>query len=171
MSDYGLNFGFRRDEPSVKEGRQKVPATGDFYIGDLVTHDTENPGFVKKAPENARFEGGYTGLLIQEEGWQTSYFGAEVVDSFGRGKALNGKPTAIYTGQGLKIWLKNTEGATRRDGRTVTGRTVVDTTGLTAGDLLKWDGSKWVKTTTDSQGALRVTIVDAAKGYAEAVVR
>lgn len=171
MSDYGLNFGFRRDEPSVKEGRQKVPAAGEFYIGDLVTHDTANPGFLKKAPENARFEGGYTGLLIQEEGWTESYFNAPIVDSFGRGRALNGKPTAIYTGQGLKVWLKNTTGGTRSDGREVTGRTVVDLTSVVAGDLLKWTGTAWTRTTTDSQGALRVTIVDAAKGYVEAVVR
>ena len=171
MSDYGLNFGFRRDEPSVKEGRYRVPATGDFRIGDLVTVDFANPGFIKKAPDNARFEAGVTGLLIQEEGWHPSFYAAPIVDSFGRGKAVNGQPTAIYAGAGLKVWYRNTDAQTRPDGRRVDAVTVATVAGLALGDLLKWDGSKWVKTTTDSQGALRVVGLDTETKYVEAVVR
>lgn len=169
MSDYGLNFGFRRDEPSVKEGRYRVPASGDFRIGDLVTVDFTNPGFVTKAAANARFEGGVTGLLIQEEGWHPSVYAAPIVDSFGRGKAINGQPAAIYTGDGLKIWLRNTGSQTRPDGRQISSVTVVDLTSVVLGDLLKWDGAKWARTTTDSQGALRV--VGLEDNYVEAVVR
>lgn len=159
MSDYGLNFGFRRSEPAVKEGRLSVPLTGDFRQGDLVTYDPANIGFLKHAAANSPAQGGFTGLLIQEEGWDVSAFGAPVVDTFSKGKALNGKPTTIVTGAGLKVWLKNTPAQTRWDGRAIPAVTVVDLTGVVVGDFLAWDGDSWARTVTDASGAMRVTSV------------
>lgn len=166
MSDYGLNFGFRRSEPSVREGRLRVPAAGDFFQGDLVTYDSANPGFLKKADADTKPQAGFVGLLVQEEGWDQSYFAAPVRDSNDKGKALNGKPAVIQTGPGNKVWLRNTEAQSRFDGRSIAGRAMF-TGSPTIGAYLKWDGSKWVSG-TEANGALRVTLV--GDGYLEAVL-
>lgn len=166
MSDYGLNFGFRRSEPNVREGRLRVPAEGDFFQGDLVTYDEANGGFLKKAPADTQPQAGFTGLLIQEEGWDVSHFAAPVRDSNDKGRVHNGKPAVIQTGPGNKVWLRNTGAQTRFDGRVIPAREVF--TGTPAiGDYLKWDGGKWVSGTAGN-GALRVTLV--GDGYLEAVL-
>ena len=147
-SDYGLNFGFRRSDETMRsgnEGRQKVPATGTFYQGDLVELDPANPGFIKKSAADAPIEPGFRGLLIQEEGWDAGIYEAPPGDSFTRGKVRNNRLCSIWTGAGLKIWLKNTGAQTRVDGRAIVARTVITATGLAIGDLVKWDGSKYVE--------------------------
>jgi hypothetical protein len=90
MTDYGLNFGFRRTlgDASVREGRYRVPKTGDFYQGDLVTIDHAAPGFVKKAAADAKIEPGVTGFLIQEFELASIYEPGDV-DSHFRGKTRN----------------------------------------------------------------------------------
>lgn len=168
MSDYGKNFGFRRSEPSYREGRLRVPATGDFYQGDLVTYDPANEGFLKHAADGAAVVGGFTGLLIQEEGWTGSVFEAPVQDTHSKGKALNGKQAVFMTGAGLKIWLRNTAAETRFDGRAIAARSVLTMTSVDAiGDELQWNGTKWVIKAAGA-GALRVTIV--GTDYVEAVL-
>ncbi len=167
MSDYGKNFGFRRSEPSVREGRLSVPATGDFYQGDLVTYDPANAGQLKRAGAGAAVVAGFTGLLIQEEGWDVSAFGAPVVDSNSKGKALNSHPAVIMTGAGLKVWLKNTD-AVSYHGRSIPARAAVDLTGVNAvGQELEWDGSGYQLKATGA-AVLRVTALGA--DYIEAVL-
>ena len=166
MSDYGKNFGFRRSEPAVREGRLGVPDTGDFYQGDLVTHDPDNPGKLRKAAAGDPVVGGYTGLLIQEEGWDISSFGAPNVDSNNKGKVLNGKQAVVMTGPGLKIWLRNTD-ESQYHGRTFPAVNRADLTGVAIGDELSWDGNKYVKASTGA-AVLRVTV--AGDGYVEAVL-
>lgn len=167
MSDYGKNFGFRRSEPSVREGRLSVPAAGDFYQGDLVTYDPASPGKLKHAAAGAAVAAGYTGLLIQEEGWDVSAFGAPVVDSNSKGKALNDHPAVVMTGAGLKLWFKNTD-AVNYHGRQIPAREAVDLTGIAAiGDELEWSGTGYQKKNTGA-AVLRVTALSA--GYIEAVL-
>lgn len=167
MSDYGKNFGFRRSEPAVREGRLGVPATGDFNQGDLVTYDPANPGKLRRAAAGEGVVGGYTGLLIQEEGWDVSAFGPPVVDSNNKGKVLNGKPAVIMTGAGLKVWLKNTAAVTYH-GRTFPAVTRFVATGVTAvGQELEWNGTAYAIKGTGT-AVLRVTAI--GDGYVEAVL-
>jgi hypothetical protein len=166
MSDYGKNFGFRRSEPAVREGRLGVPATGDFLQGDIVTYDPAAPGKLKRAAAGAPVVGGFTGLLIQEEGWDVSVFGAQVHDSNNKGKALNGKPAVLMTGAGLKVWLKNTA-EVNYHGRVFPAVTRVNLTGVAIGDELQWTGSAYAKKSTGA-GVLRVTAI--GDGYVEAVL-
>lgn len=169
--DYGLNFGFRRSDETMRtgnEGRQKVPAAGVFHQGDLVEFDPANPGFIKMSAADAPIEVGFRGLLIQEEGWDASHYEAAPGDSFTRGLVRNGRLCSIWTGAGLKIWLKNTAGQTRADGRIIAARTVLTAAGLVIGDYLKWDGAKWVEGVVATATA-RVTQTNATD-YAEAVL-
>ena len=45
-------------------------------------------------------------------------------------------------------------------------------TGVAVGDVLGWDGTRWVETngTTVTNGVLKVTAVDTTKGLVEAVL-
>lgn len=166
MSDYGKNFGFRRSEPSYREGRLGVPDTGLFRQGDLVTLDPDTPGKLMLAPAGAPVVGGYTGLLIQEEGWDVSTFGPQVVDSNNKGVVLNGKQAVVMTGAGLKIWLRNTAETTYH-GRTFPAVTRVDLTGVALGDELEWNGTRYAAKASGA-AVLRVTATDV--GYVEAVL-
>jgi hypothetical protein len=171
-SDYGLSFGFRRSDESMRsgtEGRLKVPAAGTFFQGDLVTFDPANPGFLKKAAANDPILAGYTGLLIQEEGWDASIYEAGPGDSYTRGRVRNGRLAAIWTGAGIKVWMKNVGASTRADGRSITERTILTATGLAVGDLLAWDGAKYVETGSADAAVGRVTLTNATD-YAEAVL-
>lgn len=174
-SDYGLNFGFRRSDETMRsgnEGRLKVPAAGTFHQGDVVTFDPANPGFIRMAPADSPIEPGFTGLLIQEEGWDTSIYQAAPGDSFGRGMAKNGRLASIWTGAGLKVWLKNTAGQNRADGRIIAARDVVDPAamaGLAIGDLLRWDSTRFAAGGTDANAFARVTLTNGVD-YVEAVL-
>lgn len=176
-SDYGLNFGFRRSDETMRsgnEGRQKVPAAGTFHQGDLVELDPANPGFIKMSAAGAPIEPGFRGLLIQEEGWDASIYEAAPGDSFTRGLVRNGRLCSIWTGAGLKIWLKNTAAQTRADGRAIEAREVITETGLAIGDLVEWDGAKFVEATGADDAAKAARAVGRATlvstDYAEIVL-
>jgi len=171
-SDYGLNFGFRRSDESVRvsEGRLKTPVTGTFRLGSLVTFDSANPGRLAAAAAGAVGDGATVGLLVQEEVWDRSIYETSHLDSFSLGLARNDRPAVITAGSGTKVWFKNTAGSTRADGRTTTAVTMVDLTGVNVLDYLTWDGAKFIKGTGVADSMLRVTSVDATNGYCEAVL-
>lgn len=168
MSNYGLNFGFRRSEPSVREGRLRVPAAGTFYQGDLVTYDPAAPGFLKHAAADAAPQAGFTGLLIQEEGWDIGHFEAPMTDSHSLGKVRNSAPAVIQTGPGNKVWIRNTAAQTRYDGRVIAARTPVVLAGVVVGDYLAWTGTAWAETAVVASAALRV--VEVGTDYLEALL-
>lgn len=173
-SDYGLNFGFRRSDESMRsgtEGRLKVPAAGDFNQGDLVTFDPANPGFIKKADAGTPVEPGFTGLLIQEEGWDASIYEVPVGDSFMRGKVRNGRLCAIWTGAGLKVWIKNTGAQNRADGRQIAARErlTAAAVALPIGGYLGWDGTRFTAATGADDAVARVTLTNGTD-YVEAVL-
>ena len=173
-SDYGINMGFRRSDESVlhKESRLKVPTTGTFRMGSLVTFDPANPGYLKAAAANEVGEGETVGLLTQEEVWDRSFYGPEHIDSFYLGIARNNRLADICAGSGAKIWLKNTLAQTRADGRVIAAVTMVDlTTGAPAvKDYLTWDGTKFVKSSNGfSDSMLRITLTNGSD-YCEAVL-
>lgn len=174
MASYGRNFGFRRSggDAATREGRFRVPATGDFHQGDLVTIDPANPGFLKKAAAGAQPEPGVTGFLIQEFELDSVYAPGKDqlanVDSNFRGKVKNGYLATIWAGPGVKIWLRNTPAKTRPDGHTVSARTVVNLASVAVGDTLEWTGTAWAKTDEGAE-ALRVVELSGTT-YAEAVL-
>lgn len=169
-SDYGLNFGFRRSDESLitKESRLKVPTTGTFRMGSLVTFDPANPGYLKAAAANEVGEGSTVGVLTQEEAWDRSIYAPNRIDSFYLGVARNNRLADIVSGAGGKVWLKNTAGQTRADGRVVAAVQMVDLTGVAVKDYLAWDGTKFVKGTDATDSMLRVTLTNGSD-YCEAV--
>lgn len=177
-SDYGYNFGFRRSDESMRsgtEGRLKVPAAGTFTQGQLVTFDPANAGFIKAAAAGDPIEPGYTGLLIQEDAWDIGLHENQVKSTQDLGAVINNRLCAIWTGAGLKIWLKNTVAKANAGQRAVPAVTVVTAVGLVIGDLLEWDGAKYVKATgadlaaQTARAVARVTLTNAVD-YVEAVL-
>jgi hypothetical protein len=172
-SDYGLNFGFRRSDESVRlsEGREKVPASGTFLLGSLVSMDPANLGFLKAAASAEVGEGGTVGLLVQEEIWDRSIYAPDRIDSFYYGVARNNRLAVISSGAGTKVWFKNTPAQTRADGRTIAAVTMVDfTTPPAQKDYLTWNGTNFLKSTNgESDSMLRVTLSNGVD-YVEAVL-
>jgi len=172
MSDYGLNFGFRRSDESMRsgnEGRQKVPATGTWFQGDLVTFDPANPGYIMKAAADAPIAPGYTGLLIQEDAWDLGVHGNQYKTSVDLRTVINDRLCSIWTGGGLKIWLKNTAATTKAGQRAAAAVTVVTVAGLAIGDYLKWDGAKYVEGASEAVSVARVTSTNGVD-YVEATL-
>lgn len=174
MTDYGVNFGFRRMDETIalREGRLKVPAAGTFKQGDIVARDTSAAGFLRIGANNEPAIVGMSGILIQEEGWDFSIYGESgVVDSYTKSIVRNSRLAQMVSGAGIKIWLRNNAQIVNPD-RTIAARTVVTVTSLAVGEYLGWDGSKYVENATAAQQHAVVTAVSGsgASGYAEAVL-
>jgi hypothetical protein len=176
-SDYGLNFGFRRSDESVRvsEGRFRTPITGSaLLIGTAVQIDPASAGFMKVCASAAPIVPGYAGLLVQEEIMIGSIYGAEVslLDSFSLGVAKKNTLSVITTGAGTKVWFKNTLLQNRADGRDISAVTIWDTTTNTPalGDALGWDGTKFAKTATAAAQWMTVTAISTTTGYVEGVL-
>jgi hypothetical protein len=174
-SDYGLNFGFRRSDESVRvsEGRFRTPTTGSaLLIGTAVQIDPANPGYLIACAANAPLVPGAAGILVQEEIQVGSIYGADVslLDSFSYGVAKPGRLSVISTGAGTKVWFKNSTAQARVDGRSISGVTICDLTGAGLGDTLGWDGTKWVKTTTATAAWMTITSISTATSYVEGVL-
>ena len=171
-SDYGLNFGFRRSDESMRsgtEGRLKVPATGTFHQGDLVTFDPAAPGFIKLADAKAGIDPGFTGLLVQEEAWNIPVHANQVLSTQDLDVVYNNRLCAIWTGAGLKIWLRNTAATTNPGQRARAAVTKVTATGAGIGDLLGWDGAKYAVTIVAAEAVGKITITNGVD-YVEAVL-
>lgn len=174
-SDYGLNFGFRRSDESVRvsEGRFRTPATGAaLLIGTAVQINPAAPGFLTPCAANAPIVPGVAGLLVQEEIWDSSFYGvpASNLDSFSLGVAKLNRLSVVTTGAGVKVWFRNGTSQSRADGRNISAVTIVDLTGATLGDTLGWDGTKWVKTTTAAAAWMTVTSINTTTNYVEGVL-
>lgn len=177
-SDYGPNFGFRRSDESmaIREGRYKTPVGSTLRLGSAVEVDAAT-GYLKQSAANAAPKSGLSGLLVQEEDFirkMGSGYNARSWDSYDLGVALADKLSVIFGGAGIKVWLKNTAGSTRADGRVIGAVTVVDVTNVAVGDGLGWDGSKWVKSDGNTTPHwLRVTVVSGSgsSAYVEAVLQ
>lgn len=173
-SDYGLNFGFRRSDESmaVREGRHKTPASGTaLLLGTAVEIDPANPGYMKQSAANANPITGFHGLLVQEESHLGSVFEAAPMlghDSLDLGTAKKDQLSVIWSGNGTKVWFRNTD-AYSRGGRTKDAVAMVNLTGVAVGDGLGWNGTQWVEADgTTVPRWLTVTLV--ATDYCEAVV-
>lgn len=170
MTNYGKNFGFRRSlgDTAIREGKYLVPADAtDWRQGIMVEIDFANPGYLKKSASGAKPEAGIRGLLIQEEGWNSSIFEGPQNDIHDMGFIRPGMRATIWSGAGFLIWLKNTP-AEARTGRNIVARTVVGP-GLVVGDTVQWDGDKYVKSTAAANVFAKATISsgDAGSEYVE----
>lgn len=172
-SDYGLNFGFRRSDESLRlsEGRFKTPVASTLKLGTAVEIDPAAPGYLKQSGTNAAPVPGKSGLLLQEENHLRGTYETWGYDSFDMGVAKADTLSVITSGAGVKVWFKNTTGVTRADGRVTSTVTMFTAAGLAVGERLGWDGSKWV----ESDGStiphwFVITSVDVAAGYVEAVL-
>ncbi len=177
MSDYGLNFGFLRSDESSRsaaEGRFKTPVGSALLLGTMVEIDPATPGYLKQSAVNGEVVTGFRGLLLQELEWDRSIYESDAagVDSLMKGVAKANRLAVITSGAGTKVWFRNTAGATRADGRVISGRTMATLTSVAVGDELGWDGSKWVEVNggTVTNAVMKVTAIDSAKGRVEAVL-
>lgn len=171
-SDYGVNFGFRKSDESVRnsEGRYRTPVSGTLLQGSLVTIDNASAGFLKVAPTNSPLVSGITGLLVQEEAQFRTIYETLDIDSFYLGVTYANRLSVITSGAGVKIWLKNTTSQTRADGRTIAAVTMFDaSTGTPAvGDSLAWNGTVFTKvgnSSTTAAVAVITAINTVASGY------
>lgn len=174
-SDYGLNFGFRRSDESVRvsEGRVKTPATGPaLLIGTAVELDPANAGFLRVAASGAKPRPGTCGLLVQEEIHIRGVQETLIVDSFSLGIARLNKLSVITTGAGTKVWFQNTAAQTTADGRSIDAVTMFTTTTVAVGHGLAWDGAKFINVTdpTDPTSFGEVTFYDSANQLVEMVL-
>ena len=172
-SDYGLHFGFRRSDESLRvaEGRFRTPATGTaLLIGSCVEIDPAAPGYLRVAAANALPRTGICGLLLQEEDWDVSIYAADNFDSYGKGTAKKNRLSVVTNGSGGKVWFDNRAAITRADGRVLPAVSIVEFVGgLAVGDKLGWNGTKWAKTIVAGQDHFELTEVNTAKEYVEAV--
>lgn len=174
-SDYGINFGFRRSDESVRlsEGRVKTPATGPLLLlGTAVEIDPAKAGFLRAAASGVGPRPGTCGLLIQEEVWDRTIYEAGRVDSFALGIAKPNRLSVISTGAGTKVWFKNTPAQSRADGRQINATTMFLATGVAVGRGLAWNGTQWVDVAspTDPTAFMEVTFFNPAASYVEAVL-
>lgn len=180
-SDYGLNFGFRRSDESMRvaEGRQRTP-DADLLLGTCVEIDPANPGIMRQGAANVVARTGSCGLLLQELDWDFSIYESSITDSFDKGVARRNRQAVITSGAGVKVWFKNTATINRADGRVIPARSLVNfatdgaggATTLAIGDQLGWDGTQWVKVdgVTLTEAHMEITEVDTDGEYVEAVL-
>lgn len=185
-SDYGLNFGFRRSDESmrVSEGRFKTPVGSALRLGTAVEINPASAGFLKVAAANVAPVTGVNGLLLQELEFERSIYDGpsdpSLMDSFQMGVAKANRLSVITSGAGVKVWFKNTAAQTRADGRVISAVDLVDfandgagaATTLAVGDKLGWSGTKWVKTaaTVVTNAVMTITDVNTTAKYLEAVL-
>lgn len=174
MSDYGLNFGFLRSDESSRssaEGRFKTPVGSALLLGTLVEVDPANAGYLKQAAAASVPVTGYCGLLLQELDFERSIYESDVtsIDSFQKGVAKPNRLAIITGGAGTKIWLRNTAGQNRVDGRVISARTMVaNAAAVAVGDQLGWNGTQWATGATNP--FMKVTAVSPSKLLVEAVL-
>lgn len=172
-SEYGLNFGFRRSDESLRlsEGRLKTPVGATLRIGTAVELDPATPGYLKQCAANARPVPGQHGLLVQEENFLMGTYDVVGYDSFDNGLSKPNTLSVVTSGAGVKVWYKNTTGATRADGRVTSTVTMFTAAAVALGDRLGWDGTKWVESDgTTIPHWFVVTSISVSTGYVEAVM-
>lgn len=172
MSFYGDNFGFRRSDESmaVAEGRFRTPATGNkLRQGSAVEINPASAGYMKQSATATTPVVGFHGILVQEEDQIAALYdvAGRTTDQFGTCK--KNTLSVIRCGAGTKVWFKNTAEKTGHDGEVVAAVTMGTFTGVVVGDLLTWDGSKWVETSS-ANAWMKVTAVSTASDYVEAVL-
>ena len=181
---YGRHFGMRSFENIVRDGRFRVPASGNpLLIGAPVMLDASNAGYLKAATE-ATAPGQNCGLVVFEHIQNKSDALTTNHDD-----PYNKVPLGVYAqmihGPGAKVWFRNQPAKTLYDGRVRAAVTMLDDgsggamdlSTLAPGDALvpdgagrfrKSDGTGSNLTTTGGLAWLRVEQVNTSTGLVEA---
>lgn len=166
---YGRNFGMRSFENIVRDGRFRVPASGDpLRIGSPVMLDADTPGYLELATAGMA-PSANCGILVYEHIQNKS--DALVTN---HDDPYDKVPLGVYAqmihGPGAKVWFKNTAQKTLYDGRSRAAVTMVTTAlaDLAPGDGLSPVGTagQWAEDATAPW--LIVEQVNAATGLVEA---
>lgn len=172
-SNYGRNFGFRRSDESmaIREGRQKVPAAGTYRQGQPISIDEANPGWIRHTEAADAPVTGWTGLLVQEDAWDRSIYQSSILETGDLGGVINNRLCTIWSGNGTKVWFKNTGAQLRADGRSIEAAELVDFTGgIAVGDYLGVSvPGKWGVVSDETTAQMRVTLTNGTD-YLEAVL-
>lgn len=172
-SDYGLNFGFRRSGEGMwtaREGGYKTPVSGSaLKLGTAVEIDPASEGYLKASATGTTPKAGYQGLLIQEDAHIFTIYERQWKDTADLGLAKKDCRSIIGAGTGLKVWFRNTPQVTSPDGTVTAAVTMGTFTGLVVGDLLTWNGTSWVETSSANPW-MKVTKVDSDFAGCEAVL-
>jgi hypothetical protein len=164
MHNLGDSFGFRRSDEDLHSGAEanfKVPVSGTFLQGDVVEIDPASPGYLKKSATDLPLVPGVRGLLVQYGLLRVSVglVGQEIFNTRDLSKVFNDAPAVIVTGAGLKVWVKNLAAVTTAGRRPYSAETRVTLAGLAVGDLVQWDGSKFIEATAPANAIGTVTKV------------
>lgn len=169
---YSRNFGFRSFENIVRDGRNKVPATGNpFLIGTAVTVDGTNT-LVRPSANAAPTQ--LSGVVVYEH---IQYQGTDPFLQSPNDAPYTTVPLGRFAqmvhGIGVKVYFKNTADQPLYDGRIITGQSLVAGLGIATptiavGDYLTpaADGT-WVEGSS-SNGWFLVEQVNNAAGLCEA---
>jgi hypothetical protein len=172
---YTRNFGFRSFENIVRDGRNKVPATGTpFLIGTAVQVDPANPGQLKR-PAAASAPNALSGIVLYEH---IQYQGVDPFLTSPQDYPFTVVPLGRFAqmihGVGTKVWFKNTADKPLYDGRVQPGATLVAglagaTPTIAVGDFLTpaADGT-WQETSNQALAWLQVEQVVNSTGLCEA---
>lgn len=175
-SDYGPNFGFRVSDETRRSsnGRVRTPKTGAALLcGTAVEQNPADPGYLRPMASGIPFRTGSSGLLVQEEVWDRSIYGTDVVDSFSLGICLPNRLSVITSGPGSKVWFRNTASSTRADGRVIPAVTMFVAASVAVGRGLVWNGTAWADSgaladPTDATVLMEVSYYNASAGLVEA---
>lgn len=165
MHSLGDSFGFRRSDEDLHSGAEanfKVPTTGTFLQGDVVEIDPANPGYLKKSATDLPLVPGVRGLLVQYgQLFITPGLTRPLVfNTRDLSTVINDAAAVIVTGAGIKVWVKNLTAVTGVAGRrSYAAETRVTLAGLAVGDLVQWDGSKFIEATAPANAVGTVTKV------------
>ena len=122
---YSRNFGFRSFENIVRGARNAIPRDSEdlWVIGTALVVDTDAQGYVRKPTDSEAPHPG-CGVLVYEF---IQYKGDDpyLVNPADKDEVPAGEYVQVVRGNGVKIWLKNTEDRPLYDGRPVTGRSMV----------------------------------------------
>lgn len=169
---YTRNFGFRSFENIVRDGRNKVPAsaTSGYLIGTAAVVASDS---TLGRPSASAAPTALSGLVVYEH---IQYQGVDPFLASPQDAPFQVAPAGRYAqlvrGNGVKVFLKNTDDKPLYDGRIEAGVTVVDATDLATlavGDYLdpKADGT-WKKAADATTAWLQVESVNATTKVVEA---
>ena len=177
---YSRNFGFRSFENIVRGARNAIPRDSEdlWVIGTAVVVDADAQGYVRKPTATEAPHPG-CGILVYET---IQYKGDDpyLVNPVDKDTVPLGEYVQVVRGNGVKIWLKNTDDRPLYDGRQVTGRDMVftdesvategfDIAGVPAlGEYLTPNADGFWEVGTSANGWLWVEQVDADSGLVEA---
>jgi hypothetical protein len=177
---YTRNFGFRDFTGIIRDGRNKVPASGltgadasGFLLGTAVKVDPSNPGQLVR-PATSAAPTALSGIVVYE------HIQFQGVDPFLTTQydppfqvAPLGRMAQMVHGPGVKVWFRNTADKPLYDGRVQAGLSMVAGLGgatptIAVGDYLTpaADG-KWAEGNA-TNGWLQVESVNNETGLCEA---